>query len=84
MLLNKKIIKTISFTLIFLTIFMFSVVFATDDSIYVWSTETEPLTTETSSTVKGTDETSGSGNTTTTKTNTDVNTEDKANSNTFS
>ena len=62
---------------------MFSVVFATDDSIYVWSTETEPLTTETSSTVKGTDETSGSGNTTTTKTNTDVNTEDKANSNTL-
>ena len=81
--LNKKIIKIVSFTLIFLTIFMFSVVFATDDSIYVWSTETEPLTTETSSTVKGTDETSGSGNTTTTKTNTDVNTEDKANSNTL-
>lgn len=60
--LNKKIIKIISFTLIFLTIFTFSVVLATDDSIYVWSTETEPLTTETSSTVENAEETSGKGN----------------------
>lgn len=62
MLLNKKIIKIISFTLIFITIFTFSVVLATDDSIYVWSTETEPLTTETSSTVEDTEETSGNEN----------------------
>ena len=41
--LNKKIIKIISSTLILVTIFAFSVVFATDDSVYVWSTETEPL-----------------------------------------
>lgn len=41
--LNKKIIKIISATLILVTIFAFSVVFATDDSVYVWSTETEPL-----------------------------------------
>lgn len=41
--LNKKIIKIISATLILLTIFTFSVVLATDDSVYVWSTETEPL-----------------------------------------
>ena len=39
---NKKTIKIISFTLIILTIFTFSVVLAADDSIYVWSTETEP------------------------------------------
>ncbi len=45
---NKKIIKRVSFTLIILTIFTFSVVLAADDSIYVWSSETEPLSTETS------------------------------------
>ena len=45
---NKKIIKIVSFTLIILTIFTFSVVLAADDSIYVWSSETEPLSTETS------------------------------------
>lgn len=45
---NKKIIKIVSFTLIILTIFTFSVVLAADDSIYVWSSETEPLFTETS------------------------------------
>lgn len=48
MCLNKKIIKIVSFTLIILTIFTFSVVLAADDSIYVWSSETEPLSTETS------------------------------------
>ena len=50
--LNKKIIKIISATLILVTIFTFSVVLATDDSVYVWSSETEPLSaniTETSS-----------------------------------
>lgn len=84
MLLNKKIIKIISFTLIFLTIFTFSVVLATDDSIYVWSTETEPLTTETSSTVEDAEETSSNENSTaTTETSAEENTEDKANSNTL-
>ena len=48
MCLNKKIIKRVSFILIILTIFTFSVVLAADDSIYVWSSETEPLSTETS------------------------------------
>ena len=44
--LNKKIIKIISFTLIILTIFTFTVVLATDDTVYVWSSETEPLSTQ--------------------------------------
>ena len=48
MLLNKKLIKRISFCLIFLIIFMFSVVFATDETMYVWSSEAEPLSTQTS------------------------------------
>ena len=39
--LNKKIIKRIATLLIVLVIFTFSVVLATDDSIYVWSAETE-------------------------------------------
>lgn len=84
MLLNKKIIKIISFTLIFITIFTFSVVLATDDSIYVWSTETEPLTTETSSTVEDTEDISSNENSTaTTETSAEENTEDEANSNTL-
>ena len=48
MLLNKKLIKRISFCLIFLIIFMFSVVFATHETMYVWSSEAEPLSTQTS------------------------------------
>lgn len=48
MLLNKKLIKRISFCLIFLIIFMFSVVFATDETMYVWLSEAEPLSTQTS------------------------------------
>lgn len=48
MLLNKKLIKRISFCLIFLIIFMFSVVFATAETMYVWSSEAEPLSTQTS------------------------------------
>ena len=84
MLLNKKIIKIISFTLIFITIFTFSVVLATDDSIYVWSTETEPLTTETSSTVEDTEDISSNENSTaTTETSAEENTEDEANNNTL-
>ena len=47
MLFNKKIIKIVSFILIFITIFTFSVVLATDDTMYVWSSEAEPLSTET-------------------------------------
>lgn len=50
---NKKKIKIISSLLIIFTIFMFSVVFATGESIYVWSSQAEPLgvqsSTETSS-----------------------------------
>ena len=80
MLLNKKIIKIISFTLIFITIFMFSVVFASDDSIYVWSTETEPLTTETSSSAKNTEDTPNGG-ITTTETSAEETTKDESNSN---
>ena len=83
MFLNKKIIKIISFTLIFITIFMFSVVFASDDSIYVWSTETEPLTTETSSSAKNTEDTSDAGNTTSTETSAEENTKDESNGNTL-
>lgn len=50
MLWNKKIIKIIGFTLIFITIFTFSVVLATDDSVYVWSADTELLAAETAET----------------------------------
>lgn len=84
MLLNKKIIKIIIFTLIFITIFTFSVVLATDDSIYVWSTETEPLTTETSSTVEDTEDISSNENSTaTTETSAEENTEDEGSDNTL-
>lgn len=48
MLLKKRTIKIISFCLIFLTIFTFSVVLATDETLYVWSSEAEPLSTQTS------------------------------------
>ena len=50
---NKKYIKIISSILIILTIFMFSFVFAADDSIYVWSSQSKPLTEETSTNVIG-------------------------------
>ena len=48
MLLKKRTIKIISFCLIFLTIFTFSVVLAADETLYVWSSEAEPLSTQTS------------------------------------
>ena len=48
MLLKKRTIKIISFCLIFLTIFTFSVVLASDETLYVWSSEAEPLSTQTS------------------------------------
>lgn len=47
MLLNKKCIKIVSCILIIVTVFMFSIVLATDDSIYVWSNGSEPLSTQT-------------------------------------
>lgn len=40
---NKKYIKIVSSILIILTIFMFSSVLAVDDSIYVWSSQSQPL-----------------------------------------
>ncbi len=45
---KKIVIKLISSVLIFLTIFTFSVVLAIDDSIYVWSNNSEPISKETS------------------------------------
>ena len=44
MLQNKKHITLVSFILIILTIFTFSVVLAADDSVYVWSNASQPLT----------------------------------------
>lgn len=41
--LNKNIIKIVGTLLIFIVVFMFSVVLATDESIYVWSSETEKI-----------------------------------------
>ncbi len=49
--LNKKIIRIISSLLIIFTIFTFSVVLASDDTVYVWSSESEPLSKETSAKV---------------------------------
>ena len=48
---NKKIIKIVSASLIFIVIFMFSFVLATDDSVYVWSTDTEPISSQTNANV---------------------------------
>lgn len=45
---NKKYIKIISSVLIVLTIFMFSVVLATDETAYVWSNQSKPITKQTS------------------------------------
>ena len=45
--LNKRYIKIISSLLIILTIFAFSVVCRADDSVYVWSSQSEPLSTQT-------------------------------------
>ena len=63
--LNKKIIKIISFTLIILTIFTFTVVLATDDTVYVWSSETEPLSTQTNTNEINVNNASASQNNTT-------------------
>ena len=44
---NKKYIKIISSVLIVITIFMFSVVLATDETAYVWSNQSKPITKQT-------------------------------------
>lgn len=62
--LNKRIIKVISSILIILIIFTFSIVLATDDTVYVWSSETEPITTQTNAQeVKKDEENKSSSNT---------------------
>lgn len=43
---NKRYIKIVSSILIVLTIFMFSFVLAADDSVYVWSNQSKPITTQ--------------------------------------
>lgn len=60
--LNKKIIKRVSSCLIFITIFMFSVVLAADDTLYVWSAETEPISVQTSGNAVNNDTTNNSLN----------------------
>lgn len=47
MCMNKKIIKILALLLIFLITFTSSIVFATEEALYVWSSETEPLTIDT-------------------------------------
>lgn len=64
--LNKKIIKIISCTLIIITIFTFSVVLATDDSVYVWSSQTQPLTSETNANIQSNEISTNTSNTETT------------------
>ncbi len=54
---NKKYIKIISSVLIALTIFMFSVVFATDETTYVWSNQSKPITKQTSANLNTTETT---------------------------
>lgn len=44
---NKKHIKIISCILMIVTIFMFSIVLAADDSVYVWSNQSESIATQT-------------------------------------
>ena len=60
--LNKKIIKRVGSWLIFITIFMFSVVLAADDTLYVWSAETEPISVQTSGNAVNNDTTNNSLN----------------------
>ena len=45
--LNKKYIKIISALLVMITIFMFSFVLATEDSVYVWTNQSEPIAKQT-------------------------------------
>ena len=59
---NKKYIKIISSVLIALTIFMFSVVFATDETTYVWSNQSKPITKQTSANLNTTETTASTQN----------------------
>lgn len=59
---NKKYIKIISSVLIALTIFMFSVVFATDETTYVWSNQSKPITKQTSANLNTTETTANTQN----------------------
>ena len=59
---NKKYIKIISSVLIALTIFMFSVVFATDETTYVWSNHSKPITKQTSANLNTTETTANTQN----------------------
>ena len=59
---NKKYIKIISSVLIALTIFMFSVVFATDETTYVWSNQSKPITKQTSVNLNTTETTANTQN----------------------
>lgn len=54
---NKKYIKIISSVLIVLTIFMFSVVLATDETAYVWSNQSKSITKQTSANLNTTETT---------------------------
>ncbi len=59
---NKKYIKIISSVLIALTIFMFSVVFATDETTYVWSNQSKSITKQTSANLNTTETTANTQN----------------------
>ena len=59
---NKKYIKIISSVLIVLTIFMFSVVLATDETAYVWSNQSKPITKQTSANLNTTEATANTQN----------------------
>ncbi len=59
---NKKYIKIISSVLIVITIFMFSVVLATDETAYVWSNQSKPITKQTSSNLNTTETTANTQN----------------------
>ena len=45
--LNKKVIKIVGVILIILVIFTFSIALAKDDTVYVWSSEAEPISSQT-------------------------------------
>ena len=82
MLLKKRTIKIISFCLIFLTIFTFSVVLASDETLYVWSSEAEPLSTQTSTGT--TESTTNTIESVTTNAKQDTNTSSNSNNNSSS
>lgn len=51
---NKKYIKIVSASLIMFVIFMFTFVLAADESVYVWSNQSEPLTKQTNANLENT------------------------------